>query len=101
MKSIGVLALTRVAQLAGCHSAKRKVTGLIPGQGTCLGCGFGPQLEWHTRGNRLTSLSLSFSLPFPFSKKRKVWVFCFVSIVYSSIEEMICKRVSFFLLLKQ
>ena len=68
MKSIGVLALTRVARLAGCHSAKRKVTGLIPGQGTCLGCGFGPQLEWHTRGNRLTrhspflSPSLSHSL---------------------------------------
>ena len=37
-------ALTGVAQLVGLPSAKQKVTGSIPGQGTRLGCRFGPQL---------------------------------------------------------
>ena len=37
-------ALTDVAQLVGCHTAKQKVTSSIPGQGTCLGCRPGPQL---------------------------------------------------------
>ena len=34
-------ALTGVAQLVGLPSAKQKVTGSIPGQGTRLGCRFG------------------------------------------------------------
>ena len=34
--------LTGVAQLVGCCSAKQKVAGSIPSQGTCLGCGFRP-----------------------------------------------------------
>ena len=38
-------ALTSVAQLVGHHPEKQKVTGLIPGQGTCLDCGFGPCLR--------------------------------------------------------
>ena len=31
-----------VAQLFGHHPANQKVTGSIPGQGTCRGCRFGP-----------------------------------------------------------
>ena len=30
-----------VAQLVGHYPAKQRVTGLIPGQGNCLGCRFG------------------------------------------------------------
>ena len=37
-------ALTGVAQLVGHHPTKQKVAGFIPSQGTCLDCGFGPQL---------------------------------------------------------
>ena len=37
-------ALTSVAQLVGHHPAQRKVISLIPGPGTSLCCGFGPQL---------------------------------------------------------
>ena len=37
-------ALTDIAQVAGCRSAKREVTDLIPGQNTCLDSGFGPWL---------------------------------------------------------
>ena len=37
-------AMTGVAQWFECHPANRKVAGLIPGQGTCLGCGPGPPL---------------------------------------------------------
>ena len=36
-------AMTGVAQWVGDHSTKQKVTGLIPSQGTCLGCEPGPQ----------------------------------------------------------
>ena len=36
------VALAYVAQLVELQPMSRKVTGLIPGQGTCLGCGFGP-----------------------------------------------------------
>ena len=60
--------LTSVAQLVGCCSAKRKATSSIPGQGTCLGCGFGPW--WgHVRGSQSMFLlhidvfSLSLFLP--------------------------------------
>ena len=44
--------LTGVAQLVGCCPTKQQVTGLIPGQGTCLSCRFGP-FCWgtYTRGN--------------------------------------------------
>ena len=37
-------ALTGVAQLVGRLPESEKVTGSIPGQGTCLGCRPGPQL---------------------------------------------------------
>ena len=41
-KNIKCPALTSVAQLAECHSTKRRVAGSIPGWGTCLCCRFGP-----------------------------------------------------------
>ena len=36
-----MIALTGVAQWVACHPPNLKVTGLIPDQGTCLGCGLG------------------------------------------------------------
>ena len=36
--------LTSMVQLVACHPTKQKVMGLIPSQGTCLGCGLGHQL---------------------------------------------------------
>ena len=63
------LVLTGVAQLVGHHPSKRKVTGSIPCQGTCLGCGFGPRSghigEASDSDFFLTPLflSLPFSLP--------------------------------------
>ena len=44
-------ALTSVAQLVGNHPTKRKVAGLIPGQGTCLRCRFGSPIGARARGN--------------------------------------------------
>ena len=39
------LALAGVAQWIEYQPAKQRVNGLIPKQGTCLGCQPGPQLE--------------------------------------------------------
>ena len=36
-------ALAGVAQWTECRPANQRVTGSIPSQGTCLGCGPGPQ----------------------------------------------------------
>ena len=36
-------ALVGVAQWIECQTANQKVVGSIPSQGTCLGCGLGPQ----------------------------------------------------------
>ena len=46
-------------------STNQKVAGLIPGQGTCVGCWFGPQLGCLRKVavNRCFSSSLSSSLP--------------------------------------
>ena len=49
--------LTSVAQVVGCPRAKQKVTGSIPGQGTCLSCGFGPCRV--ARERQLMDVSLS------------------------------------------
>ena len=38
-------ALAGVAQWVECQPVNQKATGLIPSQGTCLGCGPGPQYE--------------------------------------------------------
>ena len=57
------------------RSVNQKVMGLIPGQDTCLGCGFSPQLGCMQKAAdqcfSLTSmfLSLSVSLPLPLSLK--------------------------------
>ena len=42
-KRFGMLALAGVAQWIECPPANQRVTGLIPSQGTCLGCQTGPQ----------------------------------------------------------
>ena len=59
-------ALAGVAQWIGYWLASWKVAGSIPSQGTCLGCGPGPQLG-PVRGNRsmyLSHIAVSlFSLP--------------------------------------
>ena len=36
------MATTGMAQLVGCRPPKQNVAGVIPGQGTCLDGGFGP-----------------------------------------------------------
>ena len=55
------LALTSVAQLVGPHPANWKVAGLIPSQGTCLGCRPGPQLGHVQKvGDRCFSITLLF-----------------------------------------
>ena len=45
-----------MARVVGCHPTNRKVTGSIPGQGTCLGCG--SPVGVPERGNQLMFLSL-------------------------------------------
>ena len=40
--TLWTFALTGMAHLVEYHPAKPKVSGLIPGQGTCLGCVPGP-----------------------------------------------------------
>ena len=37
------IALSAVAQWIECWSENQRVAGLLPSQGTCLGCGPGPQ----------------------------------------------------------
>ena len=67
-KSVAV-ALAGVAQWIECQTANQKVTGLIPSQGTCLGCGPGTQYSPCER-QRYIDVSLSLSLfPFPLSVK--------------------------------
>ena len=57
------IALGSVAQLGGRYPSKQKVAGLIPGQGTCLGCTFGA-VGLHAKDNQLIFLSQTYvSLP--------------------------------------
>ena len=56
LKKLEVPALTNVAQLIGCRPVKQKVTSSIPGQGTCLGCRFSPQLGHVKRQQNYVSL---------------------------------------------
>ena len=58
--------LAGVAQWIDHRPMNPKVTGSIPGQGPCLGCGPGPQLV--VCKMQLVDVSLSFSLP-PLSLK--------------------------------
>ena len=65
-KNIIVEALAGVAQWTECQPANRRIAGLIPRQGMCLGWG-------HMRGNHtLVFLSLSFFLPSPLSGDRQI-----------------------------
>ena len=43
LKALPLLALAAVAQWIECWPANQRVIWLILGQGTCLGCGPGPQ----------------------------------------------------------
>ena len=66
-------ALTGVAQLVGCHPAKRKVNCLIPDHSACLGCVAGP--SWATYNRQPIDASLlywSFSLPPSLSLSLKI-----------------------------
>ena len=57
-------ALAGTAQRIEHQPVNRRVTGSIPGQGTCLGCGPGPKLGVCER--QLVDISLPlFLLPFP------------------------------------
>ena len=57
--------LTSRAQLVERHPAKQKVASSVPGQGTFLGCGFGPWLgRMQEATNRCFShISMFLSLP--------------------------------------
>ena len=50
------------------QAANQRVAGLIAGQGTCLGCGPGPQWRPHERQPHIDG-SLPLFLPSPLSKK--------------------------------
>ena len=62
MKNTG---LASVAQWIECRPVNQRVTGSIPSQGTCLGCGPGPQLRVHERQPHI-----DVSLPSPLSKNK-------------------------------
>ena len=64
------MSLAGVAQWFECRPVKQGVTGSIPSQGTCLGCGPGPQ--WGVReGLSHTDVSSRLSLPSPLEIKMK------------------------------
>ena len=58
------LALFDVAQLVRCNPTKQKVTSLITSQGTCLDCGFGPEMGLLWEAVCLPRINVSLS-PFP------------------------------------
>ena len=64
-------ALAGVTQWIEHQPVNQRVASSIPSQGSCLGCGPGPQ--WgHVRGNHtLMLLSLSFSFSSPLQKVNK------------------------------
>ena len=75
----GCFTLAGVAQWTECQPAKQKITGLIPSQGTCLGCGPGPQMGMYRRQPTDLSLThqiffLSFSLHSPISKNKLIFL---------------------------
>ena len=59
-------ALAGVAQWIECWPANQRVAGLIPCQGTCLGCGPGPQLGVCKRQLHIDVSLPLFLPPFPF-----------------------------------
>ena len=60
--------LADVAQWIECQPVNQRVAGSIPRQGTCLGCGPGPQQGVCERQPHF-DVSLFLSLPSPLSKK--------------------------------
>ena len=62
-------ALAGVAQCIECRPVEQGVTGSIPSQGACLGCGPGPQWGVHERQPHI-NVSLPLFLP-PFPSKKK------------------------------
>ena len=58
-------ALAGVAQWTELWPANHRVTGLIPSQGTCLGCRPGPQQEAHERQSHIDVSLLLFLPPVP------------------------------------
>ena len=63
-------ALAGVAQWIECLPANQRAAGSIPSQGTCLGCGPGPQYRVCERQPHIDVSLLSFSLPPPLSKNK-------------------------------
>ena len=59
-----LLVLTGVVQWIEHQPENQRVTGSIPSQGTCLGCGPGPQWRVHQRQPHI-DVSLLFSPSFP------------------------------------
>ena len=62
------MSLACVAQWTECWPVHQRVTSSIPGQGTCLDCGPGPQLGTWDKQPHIDISSLYFSLPSPLSK---------------------------------
>ena len=58
-------ALAGVAEWIECQPVNQRVTGLIPSQGTCLGCGPGPQLGVYNRQPHVNVSLPLFLPPFP------------------------------------
>ena len=63
------IVLAGVAQLVGILLQSKKVTGSIPSQGICQGCGFGPR-SGCMKGNQSLFRSFSSSLFYPLSKNK-------------------------------
>ena len=59
-----IYALVGVTQWIECWPVNQRVTGLVPSQGTCLGCRPGPQLGAHKRQPHI-DVSPLFLPPFP------------------------------------
>ena len=60
------IALADIAQWIEYGLVNQRVASSIPSQGTCLGCGPGPQLGMHERQPH-TDVSLPLSFPSPLS----------------------------------
>ena len=76
--------LAGVAQWIEHRPANQRVTGWIPSQGTCLGCGLGQvSSRGHARGNHPLSFSpsLSPSLPLCLKKINKIFKIYMFSII--------------------
>ena len=63
--------LAGVAQWTECQPVNQMVAGSIPSQGTCLGCGTGPQWGAHKRQPHIDVSLPPFLPPFPSLKINK------------------------------